>query len=633
VDLVAEQPGWTLEANGILHPRESEYETQYIIDGFPVQENRSPAFAPNVEAENIQSMKVYTAGIPAEFGQKVGGVIEVTTDENASPGLHGQAVLQGGSFNTQGAYFSSQYTSLFKGRLTSASVSGNGFVTDRYLDPTVVQNYTNHGSGSAFSGMLERDLTSADRLRFAFSHHENHFEVPDELLQYAAGQREDRLSGETSGQASWQHVFSPELVGNLRGMVRDVWAGLWSNPLATPIAPRQNRGFREAYANGSLAGHRSRHEWKVGADARYATLNEDFGFHIASYRVAGIRIFDNDTPRNFAFTGRGLDREQSAYVQDQLHLGAVTVNAGLRFDHYSLLVDETAFSPRLGVAWNVRRLGTVLHASYDRTFGTPPFENILISASPQVFALNNAGVYLPLHASRGNYYEAGFAQPFGQHLKLESSYFLRDIDNFQDDDLLENTGVSFPITFHHARIRGVETKLEVPRWGRFSGFLSYTNSLGMAQYPIAGGLFLDDTAQSLLTAVDRFPVTQDQRNVARALVRAQIVPRLWVAWRATYNSGLPSEADSSQSYAFLVAQYGAPVVQKVNFDRGRVNPMFSLDFSAGARIWGADKKSVTLQADVLNLTDRLNVINFAGFLSGTALAPPRSFGMRLRAVF
>jgi hypothetical protein len=629
VNLIVEQPGWTLEANGVLHPRESEYETQYIVNGFPVQENRSPAFAPNVEVENVQSMKVYTSGIPAEFGQKVGGIIEITTDRNDSPGFHGTAVLQGGSFDTLGGYLSGQYTA---GK-TTGSLSATGFLTDRYLDPTVVQNYTNHGSSASFDASLERDLNEKDRLRFGVSHSATHFLVPDELLQQAAGQREDRVSEQTSGQVSYQHVFSPLLVGVIRGMVRDVSAQLWSNPLATPIAPRQNRGFREEYANGSLAGHWGRHEWKAGGDVRYASLHEDFGFHVAAYKVSGIRIFDRDTPVNFAFSGHGLDREQSGYVQDQMRFGALTVSAGLRFDHYSLLLSETGVSPRIGLAYRAGAWGPVLHASYDRTFGTPPFENILVSASPQAFQLNNAGVYLPLRPSRGNYYEAGFAQAVAQHVKLDASYYLRDIQNFQDDDLLENTGVSFPITFHRARIRGVETKLQVPRWGRFSGFLSYANTRGIAEYPLAGGLFLTDGAQALLAANDRFPVSQDQRNTARAMLRCQILPRLWTSWKATYDSGLPSEVDSSQPYKFLVAQYGASVVQKVNFDKGRVNPSFSLDASVGATLWQAEKRSIMVQADVLNMTDRLNVINFAGFLSGTAIAPPRSFGMRLRAEF
>jgi len=45
------------------------------------------------------------------------------------------------------------------------------------------------------------------------------------------------------------------------------------------------------------------------------------------------------------------------------------------------------------------------------------------------------------------------------------------------------------------------------------------------------------------------------------------------------------------------------------------------------------KRSVRLQADARNVTDRLTVINFAGLFSGTALAPPRSFAIRLRADF
>ena len=40
-----------------------------------------------------------------------------------------------------------------------------------------------------------------------------------------------------------------------------------------------------------------------------------------------------------------------------------------------------------------------------------------------------------------------------------------------------------------------------------------------------------------------------------------------------------------------------------------------------------------LQVNVMNLMDRLNVINFAGLFSGTAIAPPRSVAIRLRAEF
>jgi hypothetical protein len=628
MDLVAQQPGWILEANGVLHPRESEYDTQFIVNGFPVEDNRSPAFAPSVEADDVESVKAFTAGIPAEYGRKLGGVIELTTDRNSNPGFRGLATLQGGSFATLGGFLSGQYTA---GR-TTATVTAEGFTTDRYLDPPVQSNYTNHGASSSFTGTLERDLDDSNRLRLSASRRETGFLVPNELIQQAAGQRQDRTSAETAAQLSYQHVFSPALLGAFRAMYRDTDAHLWSNPLATPISAQQDRGFQQGYAAASLSGHHGRHEWKIGGDFSYTAIREEFAYRIVTYRVAGVRIFDRDTPASLAFRGSAPDREQSAYAQDRIRLGSVTLSAGLRFDHYDLLVNETAVSPRLGASWNVKPLGLVLHASYDRVFGTPAMENILLSASPALLALNNAALYLPLRPSRGNYYEAGFTRPFARKLRLDASFFLRDVRNFADDDLLLNTGVSFPIAYESARVHGIEVKLEAPRWGRFSGYLSYTNMSGIAQYPIAGGLFLDDNSAQLLQSTERFPISQDQRNTVRALVRCQILPRLWTSWSAGYNSGLPFDSPD-QSVTFLTQQYGAAVVSRVNFDAGRVRPSFAVNASAGADLWRHERRSVTLQFDALNLTDRLNVINFAGLLSGTALAPPRSYGLRLRTEF
>ena len=83
----------------------------------------------------------------------------------------------------------------------------------------------------------------------------------------------------------------------------------------------------------------------------------------------------------------------------------------------------------------------------------------------------------------------------------------------------------------------------------------------------------------------------------------------------------------------LQQQYGQAVLDRVNFDRGRVRPSFSLDFSAGAEVWRREKRSVRIQADVANLTNRLNVINFAGLFSGTAIGLPRWAAGRLQFEF
>ena len=72
LDLVADQPGWLLEANGVLHPRGSEYDVQYVVDGLPLTQNRSPAFSPSFDTDEIESLRVITADYPAEYGRKLG---------------------------------------------------------------------------------------------------------------------------------------------------------------------------------------------------------------------------------------------------------------------------------------------------------------------------------------------------------------------------------------------------------------------------------------------------------------------------------------------------------------------------------------------------------------------------------
>ena len=64
-----------------------------------------------------------------------------------------------------------------------------------------------------------------------------------------------------------------------------------------------------------------------------------------------------------------------------------------------------------------------------------------------------------------------------------------------------------------------------------------------------------------------------------------------------------------------------------------MRPSLSIDLSAGADLWKKDKRSVRFQADIQNLNDRLNVIDFAGLFSGNSIAPPRSYDLRLTTNF
>jgi hypothetical protein len=628
IELVNAQPGWVLEANGTLHPRGSEYDVQYVIDGVPLYDNRSPAFAQSVNVEEFESLNVRTAGYPAEFGLKLGGVIETSTSQDARAGLHGSVSLQDGSFNNRDAFLSMRYS---RGR-TSAGLSSDAMATDRYLDPPVVQNYTNRGSGGSFSGMLEREWSTSDHTRIYADERRTRLMVPNELLQEMAGQRQDRDGRETLGQISHTHIFSTHVLGQFRGMMRDTGARLWSNNLSTPIRPAQVRGFHEGYIAGSISAHYGRHELKGGAEGWFSSVREDLSFHIVNYRVGAVRVFDRDIPQDFQFSMGQPGRTQSAFVQDAWRAGKFSVNAGIRFDHYQLVADETAWSPRVGAAYDLPRAGLVFRASYDRIFQVPAMENVLLASSDLGQILGGGG-FLPLRPSRGNFVEAGLSKTLSSHVRLDGNWYRRSFQNFADDSLLLNTGVSFPIAFSQATVQGIESKLEVRNLWQFSGYISYSNMLGIGKLPVAGGLFLGDEADQLLNGTGAFPISQDQRNTVRAQLRFQPHPRFWLAVGGSYNSGLPFEIDGPANADFIAQQYGSDILSRVNFDRGRIRPSSSVDASAGIELIHSDRAKVRFQADAFNLANRLNLINFSGVFSGTAIDAPRSFAVRLRTEF
>ena len=201
-----------------------------------------------------------------------------------------------------------------------------------------------------------------------------------------------------------------------------------------------------------------------------------------------------------------------------------------------------------------------------------------------------------------------------------------------DDDLLLNTGVSFPIAFNRAEINGAEIKLELRRWRNISGSVGYSHLHGVGELPITGGLLLGEEATTRLASTEHFPVTQDQRHTIRGRASYQFSSSGWIALAGSYGSGLPFE-DLDDTPEDAVEQFGQRVVDRVNFETGRVRPSASLDASAGIVITKSSKHALRLQAEVRNLTNRLDVINFAGLFSGTALAAPRSLSVRLRVDF
>jgi outer membrane receptor for Fe3+-dicitrate len=439
------------------------------------------------------------------------------------------------------------------------------------------------------------------------------------------------------GSISYQHIFSSDAIGVLRGMSRDNSTDFYSNQNSWPLNATNHNDFREIYFNGSVSIHHGRQEFKAGVEADNIFLHENTSYAIPDCSnpndprcPINLGILDSGAI-TFAFQAHRPDLEQAAYIEDAMRLGNWSIDAGLRWDHYQLVVNQNAVSPRLAISRYFPSVGVNIHFSYDRIFQTPSFENILLASSPAAEAIDDSvpAVLLPVQPSHGNYYEWGATKAFFGKLRFDANAFRRDVNNYADDSQILSTGISFPIAFDHAILYGAEAKLQLLQWGHFSGFASYSYIVGNAWFPVTGGLFLGDDAINPTTG--HFPDSQDQRNTVRARVRFQVVPRLWIALGADYNTGLPFQPDlTPQQYA---TEYGQVVVNNLNFNRDRISPYFTQNVSVGADLYQHEKRSLRLQADVANLSNTLEVIDFGGLFSGNALGPSRQYTFRLVTSF
>jgi hypothetical protein len=664
-DLVNAEPGWLYEGNAVLHPRGSEYQTQFVIDGIPLTDNRSPGFGPSLEANDMQSMSVYTAGIPAQYGRALGGVVAISTIQNEQPGLHGQFTLLGGSYATAGANTQDEYT--WKRNTVGLSASGNR--TGHYLNPVIAENYTNNGTTGNFSLNYERQATARDHLTLIASHSLARYEIPNELVQQngayvpnadntagcataaggtappdcvyiPGGQLQTSDNFETMGIASYEHIFSPHALGELQGMARDNSLDFNSNPASWPVSVTQHNDFREVYFGASLSVDRGHQSWKAGMESDNKFLNENLSYLIPDcadrsdpqcpFNVGVLDV----AATSFAFSGSRPDLDQGAYIENTIQGGNWAIDAGLRWDHYQLIVNRNAVSPRVAVSRYFPSVEAKVHFSYDRIFQTPSFENVILSSSPAAQALDTTVpiVQLPVDVSHGNYYEIGETNALFRKLRLATNIYRRDVNNFADDAQILSTGISFPIAFRKAVIYGAEGKLELEPWRRLSGFASYSYMVGNVWNPVTGGLFLGGDASDAATQLTgHSPDSQDQRNTVRDRIRYEITPRMWVAAGSDFNSGLPFEAN--QTVQQDVAEYGQGVVDRLNFDRGRILPWSTGNATVSAILYQRDNVTLRLQADGVNISNALEVIDFGGLFSGNAIGPGRMGMLRLIAAF
>src|SRR5215216_1785377 len=645
--MVASTPGFVADDNGRMHPRGSESQVQYVVDGVPVTDNMSAIFSTSLDARTLRTVEVLTGGIPAEFGDKLGGVINVNTRSGLEGPTQGAISLSGGSFSTgeAAADFSTHTKKL--GFLTNLSAS----TSQRYLDPPTLDNFHNFGRTGKGFFRLDYQFDTNNSLRGVFNFGGSNFQVPNRVAQEIAGQDQRQRLRDNSQNLSFQHIFSPNSVAQFSFFHRQSKAELISNPLSTPVVANQDRTLQNYGGIGSIAVTRGSHNIKFGGQFTITPVDEHFSFYptqqFPDFVDDAGNVFPNpvnnfNAANPFVFGQSKTGRTLSAYVQDRFTVFKnLTLDLGVRYDHYKLVISEQAVSPRLAVAYYIPKTQTTLRASYNSLFQPPPAENLLLASSSEEAALSPIAVLqgittvLPILPDKQHAFEAGAQQMLGKLFRLNLTVYQKRIKNFSDKDQFFETGVIFPITISTGRVTGEELRLESTDIHGFHTFVSYANARAFGVTPITGGLFLGEDPQNLFLNGLKFANDHDQRNEAQFQVSYNHRRSgLYASFSGRYDSGVPVDVEPGTTLADFVAEGFDPrLYNEIEFQRGRVRPRTILDFSVGADLMQKERVSMNVQFDVQNLTNELFLYNFESVFSGTHVGYPRLFSGRFSLRF
>jgi len=226
---------------------------------------------------------------------------------------------------------------------------------------------------------------------------------------------------------------------------------------------------------------------------------------------------------------KGFRYLQSAYLQDVWRpergvLKRLTVDAGVRVDVYhgvfgntmrvanlmaqapgiqpfditpfkSQSVTDAQVSGRFGAAYALTNT-TAIRGSFAQIFQPPPVD--LFSTPPNLTEAPVNGIYpgtlRPLRATRGQLVDASIEQQIGPRFVLRTNLFYKQLKNFGDSGVVQNTPLYNRLTLSNQEAYGVESRVDLKpaRDGYgFNGFLSSTVSIAKLRGSkgVTGGVY------------------------------------------------------------------------------------------------------------------------------------------------
>ena len=472
--VVMQAPDVAQDSFGQYHVRGEHNGLQYRLNGVILPEGIS-VFGQSLDPRLIEKMSLVTGALPAEYGLRTAGIIDLTTKSGAlEPG--GTVGLYGGSHGT------------LQPSVSYASSAGpvNGFISADYLqsdlgiespdgrsNPLHDRTHQSH----AF-GYVEDVLDADNRIALILASSTALFQIPDRDGQvpslglvvdgrdfYPSASLNERQRENTQfAILSWQHADGPL---NWQTSLTSRYSGLAFSP--DPLGDLLFDGIAQQATKRNVA-------FALQTDGSYK-LNDRHtlraGVYLQSDRSASNTVAlvlpvdatgaqTGDTPLAVADDAARTETIESIYLQDEWQLAPrLTVNYGLRFDHFQAYAHGQQVSPRLNAVW--RSLdGTTLHAGYSRYYSPPPFElvgNETIAKFANTTAAPSVTVADTPQAERAGYYDVGIQQKLADRLTGSIDAYLKRSRNLIDEGQFGAPIILTPFNYAEGRQYGVELAL------------------------------------------------------------------------------------------------------------------------------------------------------------------------------
>src|SRR6266571_5652286 len=541
-------PGVAQDSFSQLHVRGEHANLQYRIDDVLLPES-IPGFGQELETRFADSVSLVTGALPAQFGFRNTGVIDIHT-KNGAVFQEGDAALDVGSFDT------------IKESLEYGAVSGklSYFATESYLhDGIGIENSTRssspiHDDTDQYKlfGYSSYIFDPTSRLTLLISGNHSDFEIPNtpgltpvytvgtrstfDSAKLDENQSEDstyailtyqKHVGDFSFQASAFNrysaiLFRPDDVGDLifNGVASRVDRGILSNgvefdssyKLTDQHMLRAGFIFTEGYAT---------------IDTVTLVFPVDENGHQTS--TIPLRIVDNHDKYGY-FYGFYLQDEWKPFEQ-------LTINFGGRLDFVNAFADENQLSPRINVVYKPFEWTTV-HAGYARYFTPPPLEAVPQSTIAKFAGTTNESAITldsAVTSERAHYFDAGVTQKIMEGFNVDLDGFYKSSHSTLDEGQFGQALILSSFNYKRGEIYGGEFTSSYDH-GPFSAYfnLAYEWARGTN---VSSAQFLFDPDEFAFIKKNWVFLDHDQRFTGSAGISYT-----WNDWKITsdflYGNGL-----------------------------------------------------------------------------------------------